>query len=95
MHLSADDARRMWQCPISRIHPEPTKNCRADDCPLWRWRVRLVSDPGVREALAMAAQATGEAGATKPKAAALVAKNPEAYGLGPQTGYCGLGGVVA
>ena len=84
-HKTPQDAKALWICPLRG------QRCIADDCPMWRWRERQVSDAGWSEAVRAEAERTGEK-APYAKAARVVANAPEAHGMGPRTGYCGMGG---
>lgn len=78
-----------WPCPTARTFAEAQPNCRADDCPLWRWKPL---DASVMKA-AIAAE-MGRNGLDHRKATAVVAADPVAHGVpaGPTHGWCGLGG---
>ena len=80
-------------CPIGRT--QPMKNavvmCRGTDCMFWRIKARDTSEPGWKEAVRKVADESGEK-APYAKSSRTVANDPEAHGMGPQRGYCGLAG---
>lgn len=95
-----------YNCPIARTRPETNANggvkakCSGPDCILWRWKPRLASDPEFKAAIqrecAALAQEEGSGKAMisfLKKATANVAADPQGYGINPERGYCGLGGV--
>lgn len=92
-HFTPEEAATM-DCPVARIKPiTEYGKCCGPRCILWRWRQRKTSDEGWLKAMKAAREETGENPNSHPKAAALVARDPDRFGLGPQTGYCGLGGI--
>lgn len=88
-HATPDAARAEWKCPLTSF----SKPCGADTCSVWRWHERQTTDAGWFDAVRAEAERTGEKSSFA-KAARVVANAPEAHGMGPRTGYCGLGGSV-
>lgn len=76
-----------WLCPLARTFAEsPARShCRGSGCPVWRWQV---TEP-YRKAVATVAKEIGDK-APFPKAAAIVAADPQKY---ETEGICGLGGA--
>lgn len=80
-------------CPFARTFaatPAQT-GCRGPTCALWRWEKVTTAHPAYRDAV-RAVAATVEDKPPFPKAARIVADDPEKYGLVPSKGYCGAGG---
>ena len=84
-HKTVEDAKNDWLCPMD------SERCLADNCPMWRWRERQTTDAGWLDAVRAEADRTGEK-APFAKAARVVANAPEAHGMGPRTGFCGMAG---
>jgi len=76
---------------------QPQGMCQGSQCPIWRWKPFLASDPAFQAAVRKAA--TGEFSG-KPnshsRAASDVVANRAKYDLPvePVEGFCGLGGEV-
>lgn len=92
-HMKTEaEAQDFWPCPLSRTFADGpvSPKCRGSVCPVWRWQV---SDAW-RRAVVEVAKTTGESGkgvlTANPKAAAIVAAEPQKYGC---EGICGLGGA--
>ena len=96
-----EDARKM-PCPLGRTFSEPRSNCIADECPLWRWRPNLSTDPrftsAIQRKLAMLKQEKPdvERDLLHQEAVAVVSANPKDFYIpeAPERGFCGLGGRV-
>lgn len=92
--MRTDEANGMI-CPIARIKPgQPSANCSAPDCILWRWLPIMTSDPRYVAAVRTEAARQGGGIGAHMQALAAVAADPEAFGVPskPDHGFCGLGG---
>lgn len=101
-----EEARKM-PCPLGRTFSEPRATCIADDCPLWRWRGLVATDPryhsAIQRYIATKSVELREAGEKVPseallhkEAVAVVSARPLEHHTPdrPERGYCGLGGRV-
>jgi len=88
-----DDAEKML-CPIARVSGRKTivSYCVGKACILWRWEEIMAGHALWLKAMAKAKEETGEKTGPAPKAARLVADNPDHYGVTVERGWCGLGG---
>lgn len=80
-------AKANWLCPLARTFADDAKanpHCRGSACPVWRWQV---TEP-YRKAVTQVGKEIGDK-APYPKAAAIVAADPQKY---ETEGICGLGG---
>ncbi|TNE57815.1 MAG: hypothetical protein EP341_03790 [Sphingomonadales bacterium] len=103
--ISQAQARETFKCPMARTFAEKVgQNCDAANCILWRWKPAMASDPEFmaaikREMIFLAKEHEDATGKKKdhssfPKeAVARVMRNPSGFGVEPEEGYCGLGGV--
>lgn len=107
MQVTEQQAGTLW-CPMSRVgivagehavavnrHGNPgaieeESRCLGSACMFWRW-VGLKADPAHAAAVAKLMR---EGNVAHPKAAKMVADDPEKYGLPgkPTHGYCGIAG---
>lgn len=91
-------ARSEWLCPVARLWGDSTTvqaRCRGDDCPVWRWKPLMATDPDYAAAVKKVMQEQFEGKAVGHKAAvAYVQDNLKELGLPerPFEGWCGLGG---
>lgn len=81
-------------CPFARTFSATPafQYCRGTECAIWRWEKFTTAHPMWRDAVRAEAEKLGE----KPpfaKAARIVADDPAAFGLVPNKGYCGAGGM--
>lgn len=93
-YKTAETAHEM-ACPFARtfiragVATAKDAGCIGPKCALWRWQ----TTDAWRNAVVEIAKTTGESGkghmSASPKAAAIVAKDPAAYGC---EGMCGAGG---
>lgn len=107
-YRTPDEAKNEVFCPIARTFGEKAKmtnTCVGEKCALWRWKPRLVSDPGFVSAIAREmhnlALEYNEANEKKKtpehfrkEATSAVVRNPEGFGIERDQGFCGLGGPV-
>lgn len=80
-------------CPLARTFGQAPSHsgCRGSDCAVWRWEKITTAHPLWSQAV----RAEAEKIQDRPpfaRAARIVADDPEAFGLVPKLGYCGLGG---
>lgn len=83
-------------CPLARTFADARANphCRGADCAAYRIAPLQTSHPLWRPAVKAVAEEIGDKSPAKAKAAAIVAENPEKYGMSTTDGYCGLGGAL-
>lgn len=91
-------------CPLGRLFTTPHETCIADQCPLWRWRQLVSTDPRFTSAVQRyiaAKKALPEYKDVQPallhkEAVEMVTADPIEHHLpeGPEVGFCGLGGAV-
>lgn len=95
-HIATPEyAKERWICPLARTFGDKPlqENCRGDDCPLWRWRPLLTSEPGYKDAVIEAGKLHKDDRNGKTPAEWVNAHRAD-YGLPaePYVGWCGLGG---
>lgn len=95
MIATSDTARQTWPCPVALTFADRQRNCRADECPVWRW-LRLPADlPEFQAAIAARKKELGGSPhAAHKDAVAWVMERREQLGIPtrPAHGYCGLAG---
>lgn len=100
-YATPDDARKSWLCPLAATFAKPQSKCRGDDCPAWRWRPLLSTDPRFtsaieREILLLSGEKKNvNKNLLHKEAVAKVMADPRKYMIPtePEVGYCGLGGI--
>lgn len=98
-YITLDEAAKT-PCPIARTFPDgKSATCDGPKCILWRWREIMASDPvfmaAIQRAQACIAQDAGEGkpgGHYHKQAVQQVARDPLAWDVKTDFGYCGLGG---